>query len=67
MGRYSEDPEQNKRDKAQRTWDHLSVSDRGAMSLADFTKQVNQRHSGSYEPWEFETILAKLREGIHSG
>ncbi len=63
MGRYSENPDENKAEKAQRTWDYLSATDRETISLEEFTRLVNQRHSGAYEPWEFETMLGKLRAG----
>jgi len=37
--------------------------DREKISLDDFTKQVNERQGGSYEPFEFKTILEKLQMG----
>jgi len=63
LGRYFADPVKDKEEKANRTWKYLPHADREKMSLDDFTKQVNERQGGSYEPFEFKTILEKLRTG----
>ena len=63
MGRYFYDPVKDKEEKANRTWKYLTPADREKISLDDFTKQVNERQGGSYEPFEFKTILEKLQMG----
>ena len=63
VGRYFHDPVKDKEEKANRTWKYLTPADREKISLDDFTKQVNERQGGSYEPFEFKTILEKLQMG----
>jgi len=63
VGRYFYDPVKDKEEKANRTWKYLTPADREKISLDDFTKQVNERQGGSYEPFEFKTILEKLQMG----